>query len=216
MRSKRAARHRARHHGRRTRRAAHHHDCLRACASPAPEMAILHHAQRAQQALTAALPCTSVARALTRAHMIATRSGRCAARSAWPGRPGSRQSHSLIDLRRSGVSRGAGQTQRSAPLPPTEGLPQRSGDTVEAISQRQPTDLAAWTTVSTSASMQPTAIDNAEAPECMRARRMAGESTGTGGDGHGASALAQHLACTSPSWKGRHGPAAMPVRTAAT
>ena len=55
MRSKRAARHRARHHGRRTRRAAHHHNCLRACASPAPEMTILHHAQRAQQALTGSL-----------------------------------------------------------------------------------------------------------------------------------------------------------------
>ena len=128
MRSKRVARHRARHHGRRTRRAAHHRDCLRACASPAPKMANIRHAQRAQQALTAALPRTSVARTLTQTHTLATRFSRCAARSAPPDRPRSRHSHSLNDLRNRRCERGNRATQKTAPLPQTVRLRQWSGE----------------------------------------------------------------------------------------
>jgi len=79
----------------------HCHKCLCAYASipPGTGRVPVRRGQRAQHTLSAALPHTSVALALTQAHMLATRSRRCAARSAWPGRPGSRHSRSLIDLR---------------------------------------------------------------------------------------------------------------------
>ena len=60
-----------------------------------------------------------LARSLTRALVLARRSERSAARSAAAGPSGSRQTHSLIDLRKGGGERGARATPTCAPLPPT-------------------------------------------------------------------------------------------------
>ena len=126
--SDRASRHRARHCDRRTRHAAHHYDRTGAYATKPPGPAAWRHCQRAQQALTAALPCTSRMRALTQAHTLVTRSERCASRSAPIDRPESCQSYSPIDLRSGRCERGSGATHRSAPLPQTVRPPQRSGE----------------------------------------------------------------------------------------
>ena len=64
---------------------------------------------------------------------------------------------------------------------------------VEAMSLHPTTALAARTTVLTSASTQSIAMDTAEAPECMRAHRLAGESTGTGEDSPPEEPRAWHL-----------------------
>ena len=56
---------------------------------------------------------------LTRALALARRSARAAARSAAAGPSGSRQTHSLIDLRKGGCEGGARATPTCAPLPPT-------------------------------------------------------------------------------------------------
>ena len=50
---------------------------------------------------------------------LATRSARAAACSAAAGPSGSRQTHSLIDLRKGGCEGGARATKTCAPLPPT-------------------------------------------------------------------------------------------------
>ena len=124
----RASRHPARHWDRRTRHAARHHDRTSAHATKPPGLAAWRHGQRAQQALTAALPCTSRMHALTQAHTLAMRSGRCAARSARTSRSGSRQSCSLTDLRSGRCEWGTRATQRSALLPQTVRPPQQSGE----------------------------------------------------------------------------------------
>ena len=54
--------------------------------------------------------------------------------------------------------------------------------TVEAMSQRHTTAMAVRTAVLASLATQPKVMDAAEAPVCMRARGLVGESTGTGGE----------------------------------
>ena len=98
--SDRASRDLARQHGRRARRAAHRQMHTRAHESRAPVAEARLDAQRAQQARHDQLPRAHKHETAHASDALATRSARAAARSAAAGRPVSRQSHSLIGLRR--------------------------------------------------------------------------------------------------------------------